>query len=180
MPKIVDKKLMRENIMRSSVDCFLEFGFNDTTMDMIAKNAGIAKGTLYIYFSSKQELISVITDQHFALLKQFLTSEVLFETLDELLDHIRNNLLMNKKEAEFIKIFFDAFGAQLSHKDFTDKYSQFFNDVGLFFRHNFELLIKNGEIDESINASTLSRVFVSMLDGIIIHKGFLIFLMTNI
>lgn len=62
MPKIVDKKLMRENIMRSSVDCFLEFGFNDTTMDMIAKNAGIAKGTLYIYFSSKQELISVITD----------------------------------------------------------------------------------------------------------------------
>lgn len=172
MPKIVDKKLMRESIIKASLDTFLKHGFHNTTMELIAKNANIAKGTLYLYFPSKQDLISDITKQHYSLLHDFLTSEELFETLDELLIHVKNNLLINKEEAEFIKIFFDAFGAQLSNEDFTDHYKSFFDEIALFYKKNFELLIRNKEIDESINPGTLSRAFVSMMDGIILHKGF--------
>jgi AcrR family transcriptional regulator len=172
MPKIVDKERMKQMIIQASIKTFLNHGFKNTTMELIAKNAKIAKGTLYLYFKSKQSLIDDITKQHYDLLKQFLTAEELFETLDDLLIHVKNNLLINKEEAEFIKIFFDAFGAQLSNKEFTDQYSNFFEEVALFYKKNFELLIRNKEIDEGVNATTLSRIFVSMLDGIILHKGF--------
>lgn len=172
MPKIVDKKLMQEKIIKASIDAFLKYGFHKTTMELIAKNAKIAKGTLYLYFSSKQDLIAEITNQHYSLLKEFLTCDYYFETLDELLIHVKNSLLINQKEAEFIKIFFDAFGAQLSNKNFTNQYSDFFQEVSLFYRKNFEILKKNKQIEESINTSTLSRIFVSMIDGIILHKGF--------
>jgi TetR/AcrR family transcriptional regulator, fatty acid metabolism regulator protein len=35
-----------------------ERGFKGTTMSLVAKNAGIAKGTIYVYFKSKSELLS--------------------------------------------------------------------------------------------------------------------------
>ena len=34
------------------------------------------------------------------------------------------------------------------------------------------MLIEKGLIDKSINPHALGRVFVSMIDGIVLHKGF--------
>ena len=65
MPKIVDKKEMQKNIINSSLNAFLKYGFHKTTMNQIAQEANIAKGTLYLYFKSKYILISNITSLHF-------------------------------------------------------------------------------------------------------------------
>ena len=172
MPKIVDKKLMQEKIMKASIDAFLKYGVNNSTMEIIAKKAKIAKGTLYLYFASKQDLISEINVQHYTKLKAFLISEKPFETLHELLAHIKTNLLTKRKDAEFIKIFFEAFGSQLSSKNFTNEYNIFFEEIALFYKQNFELLLQNNQIDQTINTFTLSRALVSMMDGLIMHRGF--------
>lgn len=172
MPKIVDKKLMQEKIMNASIDAFLQHGVNNTTMEVIAKKAKIAKGTLYLYFASKHDLLSEINTIHFSRLKESLRADNLFETLTELLAHIKHNLLTNRKDAEFIKIFFEAFGSQLSSSNFTDEYNLFFEDVSLFYKENFEFLIQNDQIDKDINTFTLSRAFVSMMDGLMMHRGF--------
>lgn len=48
-----DKKNL---ILKSAYELFSENGFHSTKMIDIAKNAGIGKGTIYEYFSSKDEL----------------------------------------------------------------------------------------------------------------------------
>jgi len=46
----------REKIIKSAIKLFSQSGYNGTTMRMIAKEAGISIGGLYLYFKNKEEL----------------------------------------------------------------------------------------------------------------------------
>ncbi len=49
-------KTRRTEILAAALEVFDAHGFGNTTMDMVAARAGIAKGSLYNYFSNKQDL----------------------------------------------------------------------------------------------------------------------------
>jgi AcrR family transcriptional regulator len=51
-----DKEARREQFMRAALDEFSDSSFSDVTMSAVARRAGMAKGTLYLYFGSKEEL----------------------------------------------------------------------------------------------------------------------------
>ena len=44
-------------ILGAALDVFAEKGFARATMDEIAEAAGITKGTIYLYFKSKKDLL---------------------------------------------------------------------------------------------------------------------------
>jgi len=47
-----------EKIRNSALKYFLRYGFKKSSIDEIAEDAGIGKGTVYNYFSNKQELFT--------------------------------------------------------------------------------------------------------------------------
>ncbi|RJR33088.1 MAG: TetR/AcrR family transcriptional regulator [Desulfobacteraceae bacterium] len=51
-----EAKPMRESILAASKELFTRLGFKKTAVDDIAKKARIAKGTIYNYFRSKEEI----------------------------------------------------------------------------------------------------------------------------
>jgi AcrR family transcriptional regulator len=51
---------LRESILAASKELFARFGFKKTAVDEIAKKARIAKGTIYNYFRSKEEIYRTI------------------------------------------------------------------------------------------------------------------------
>lgn len=54
------REARREDIEQAALKCFAMNGYHATTISHIAKEAGISKGLLYNYFSSKEELLSVL------------------------------------------------------------------------------------------------------------------------
>src|SRR4051794_33899303 len=50
-------------IVEAALGCFAERGFAATRLDDIARRAGVTKGTLYLYFSSKEELFKAVVRQ---------------------------------------------------------------------------------------------------------------------
>src|SRR5512132_2217337 len=46
----------RASIISAARGIFARQGYTDTVVDDIAENAGLAKGTVYLYFRSKEEL----------------------------------------------------------------------------------------------------------------------------
>jgi len=172
MPKIVDKELMSQQIVFASLQAFLKFGFHNTSMAKIAKEMGIAKGTLYLYFKSKEELINKITDQHFDKLKNTLIPQKFFESPDTLLSHIEKSLLINDDDSKFIPIFFEVFGPSFSTDDFVEKYSDYFTEIADFYIKNLTLLQNQGLINKDLDPKYFGRVLISMMDGVVLHKGF--------
>jgi AcrR family transcriptional regulator len=69
MPKVAPeysveyKEEARKRIMEVGVQVFAEKGYHQTTMDNVAKELNVSKGTLYLYFNSKEELLKAITER---------------------------------------------------------------------------------------------------------------------
>src|SRR5436190_15851711 len=52
----------RQSIVQAAAALFAKIGFKDCEMQRVASRLRIAKGTLYLYFSSKEELFSACVD----------------------------------------------------------------------------------------------------------------------
>ena len=53
----------RVAILNGALAQFAQYGYRRTSMEDIAQNAGIAKGTIYLYFKSKEELFAALAQQ---------------------------------------------------------------------------------------------------------------------
>ncbi|MEX0602282.1 MAG: helix-turn-helix domain-containing protein, partial [Bacteroidota bacterium] len=51
-----EKELRREEILKAAQAIFFEKGLQNATMEEIAEAAELSKGTLYLYYSSKEDL----------------------------------------------------------------------------------------------------------------------------
>jgi TetR/AcrR family fatty acid metabolism transcriptional regulator len=51
------RNMKRKRIMQAALRIFSQKGYSPTALDEIAQEAGIAKGTLYLYFKDKEDLI---------------------------------------------------------------------------------------------------------------------------
>jgi AcrR family transcriptional regulator len=59
MPKIVNEQMReatRQRIMRVAASEFARLGFDQANINVIAEQAGIGKGTIYLYFENKRDL----------------------------------------------------------------------------------------------------------------------------
>lgn len=56
------KDEIQEGILRASQTLFLQYGYEKTTIEKIARQAKISKSNLYHYFKSKDEIFDRLTD----------------------------------------------------------------------------------------------------------------------
>ncbi|MCP4680609.1 MAG: TetR/AcrR family transcriptional regulator [Deltaproteobacteria bacterium] len=57
-----EKNDKREVILQAAWGLIRHYGYNKTTIDDIARHAGVGKGTVYLYFKSKDEIMLSLTD----------------------------------------------------------------------------------------------------------------------
>ena len=62
-PDVSDER--KNQILNAAEDVFTRKGLDDARMDDIAEETGLSKGTLYLYFKSKDDLIIAILDRIF-------------------------------------------------------------------------------------------------------------------
>ena len=83
------RKERGELILQAAEAEFTEKGYRDTSMDEIAARVGIAKGTVYLYFPSKQDLVFALIEREF---KMFL----------EKVEHISASSLTARAKLEYL------------------------------------------------------------------------------
>lgn len=59
-PKSTEKRIF---ILDSAADQFLQNGFSSTSMDMVAKQAGVSKQTVYSHFKNKDALFTAVVNK---------------------------------------------------------------------------------------------------------------------
>lgn len=70
------KELKREKILEAASYLFSNHNYHEVMMDDVARKLSIAKGTLYLYFSSKEELYFTIIETRLAKLVESLKEKI--------------------------------------------------------------------------------------------------------
>lgn len=57
-------EVRRQRILDAATSLFIKGGLRETSMDAVASAAGIAKGTVYIYFPSRSDLLAALRHRY--------------------------------------------------------------------------------------------------------------------
>ncbi|MBA9085457.1 AcrR family transcriptional regulator [Fontibacillus solani] len=99
---VVDR---RKQIIEAAEKSFALFGYKATTMDQVAKIANVAKGTIYTFFTNKEELFDEILRHVISDMKRISEQEVsekrsffenLYQSMDVLLEFRTEHELLIK------------------------------------------------------------------------------------
>lgn len=62
-PRRRRKEARPSELTAAALDCFVEKGYAATRLDEVAARAGVSKGTLYLYFDSKEALFKAVIQE---------------------------------------------------------------------------------------------------------------------
>lgn len=159
--EIRDQK--RKLIMEAALELFAEKGFATTSINLIAKKAGISKGLIYNYFESKDELITTIINIGF---EDFLSiidlNRVTPLTDEEFVNYINQTINLLKTNLHFYKLYFQIMGQPEVLKLVENKLMELIMPFMIMMSTYFET--KGHE-----NPMAYSRFFGAMLDGVFLN-----------
>lgn len=99
---------VKGKIVESALIAFSKYGYDKTRMDDIAEAAKVSKGTLYLYFRSKEELFYAISETNILRLKEQL-STLMATRKEELVSNAEKfyENFHNETGQDFDKVFFE-------------------------------------------------------------------------
>lgn len=71
----IPKGARKEEIIKAAAKLFSQKSYHDVTMDDIAEKVGVAKGTIYLYFDSKENLYLEIMEETYEEIESILERE---------------------------------------------------------------------------------------------------------
>lgn len=148
------KKQRRQHIVDVAKKVCFEESIANATMNDIAKKAGIGRSTIYEYFNSKYELLSLIRRIYLDEIYDFNIDLDLgssgFEQLESILIAYADNLLNKPKQL----IFFMEYNRFVSVSGVEEKNAE----LGNYKTHEyFEKILEKGVKDGTLNVSNIEK-----------------------
>jgi AcrR family transcriptional regulator len=172
-PKVTSQyKLdIREKIIRSAIDCFSKNGFDRSKMDNIAQTAKISKGTVYLYFKSKEDLFYAICENNLRVLREQLsqlfatTKENLLSDAEQFYDNL-NNLERSGSEKVFFEIVAESSRNAKLRRILYDQRTKIFNVV----KEYLDLQVQKGFFRKDVETEAMALGLVALYDGLAVSK----------
>ncbi|CUR40165.1 Transcriptional regulator, TetR family [Limosilactobacillus reuteri] len=145
----------KKKVLTTALKLFANNGFHATTTAKIAKQAGVSEGTIYKYFSSKDDLLAKLLQPILIEIKNNF-----FSNLDDQADLptlvkfvVTDRINFIEANFDFIRLIFqEVLTGQLTKKSYQD-----------FFANNVEILAKFNtypEINSKLTSPQIARIFI--------------------
>ncbi|MCP4121469.1 MAG: TetR/AcrR family transcriptional regulator [Bacteroidetes bacterium] len=153
----------KQEILDTALKVFAEESYNGTSVSKIAREAGISKGLMYIYFDSKEAVLHTLLDEMIdRMLKRYeldTVKELTGEQFDEFVDV---SFAMMKEDPLHMKLFFSlcmqAEVMELTMTKMMGKVMPFMQLLTVYF-------LRQGHKDPVV----AMRYFTAALDGVMLH-----------
>ncbi len=163
MTEIQDKY---ELILSSSRKLIEEIGFSALTMDKVAQKAGIAKGTVYLYFKDKDDLLEKVLSSGFEKMFERIKTKVGNESgaFNKLKSLINENLKHIYENRYFFKtIFLDEVNVVFLKKKSKESYNLRRKRYTDYIAYIIKSGIESGEFRKDINYSKTAYMLVALI-----------------
>jgi TetR/AcrR family transcriptional repressor of uid operon len=170
-PKVTTqyKTEIREKIVDAAIVTFSKHGYDRTRMDDIAETANLSKGTIYLYFKSKEELFYAISENNIKALKEQLS--VLFTKSEDLISDSQKFYVNFRKASEQRdKVFLETIAESSRNQRLQEMlYHQRIKVLDIVTEY-LKLQMKKGFFRSDIDIDAVAVGLVSLYDGLSISK----------
>ena len=153
-------------ILKAATRVFAREGFHNAKIEDVAKEAGVAHGTVYLYFGGKDDLLISIFQENLEELVEYVSSEVEKEAYAE--GKLRRMISLqielietNSELAELMLVEFPQTGKFLNNS--------VINDLAAYIDMIANILkegVAEGAFDDSIDVNVVATVIYSGIQGI--------------
>ena len=157
------EKSTLEKIIHSAIDLFAEKGFHETKVDEIAEKSGLAKGTIYLYFSSKENIMEecVKLTMEKAVKNYEIDSTKTFE--ENLSNIITKNYNFIRENINFYKLLFNSI-YRTKLKNFIDVH-KIKENISNKIKDLIEKGINEGKVRKDISVKNLSELTLNLIQS---------------
>ncbi len=155
-------------ILDAAMAVFARLGFHKARMDDIAQDAGVSKGTLYLYFKSKDDLIAAILRRIFA--RELNAVRALQTTDAPVSDRLLQLTRMMATEIErlslFLPIWFEFYAVAGRQRGVREFFKRDFADFRDILAALIEQGIERGEfraVDAAATAVTICAIYEGLI-----------------
>jgi len=173
----IDRGEKRPRLVEAASAVFAEKGYASTRVADIAQRAGVGKGTVYEYFSSKEELLFAVFEMTNAEISVRMDAALAAggSTEEQLHNLLRLAAEVITEQVEMQPVILDFWAASRG-KDFEDTYRKAVVSSYTFFRNLIADFIRDGqlrrEFNTAIDADALAATIVATVDGLGIQLYF--------
>jgi TetR/AcrR family transcriptional regulator, fatty acid metabolism regulator protein len=161
-----EKPNIETRILQSGEKIFSEHGFEQATLAAIAKSSGVAEGTIYDYFETKEALLFSITERHFqAHLEKMPNTFDIKSPIRKLRRLIRYHFTLYLPNRDFLKLF--LLDVKLNSRFYESKAYTIYQQ----YLSKFEALVKEGQSSGHFRPDINPRVFKNMFLGAFVHMA---------
>lgn len=166
----------KEKILEAASRCFSKTGYARTTMDKIAEESRVSKGTLYWYFKSKEDLFVELKERQVEraikeLEEIFSKEEAFYKRLMDAISMFFSSLTPDKRELARLNAVFLAEAPRIPKLNSMLKLQH--RKVKELIETAVEEAISRGEIRGNVTPEMLSTVLLALIDGLEIHWAIL-------
>ena len=166
-----EKEQRRNDILDAAERVFFRKGYDRATMDDVASAAELSKGTLYLYFKSKDELYFAISLRAHRALRQMFeeTVDPARPVIDNILGIGKAFIRFSGEKSDYFRtlVYFEAeFDLQHVHERY-EKLSQDEGDPMSFFISLLQQGIDTGVIRQDIPAVQLAHILWTQTTGVL-------------
>lgn len=172
MPKVTGqhKSDLREKIIQAAIESFAQTGFDRTKMEDIAKRLGLSKGTIYLYFNSKEDLFLAICEHYLKAVRDQQYSAIFSKKEDLVLDseHFYENFrrLEQGKDRVMLEMVVESSRNSRLKKGMYEHRLKVYDAVV----EHLNRQIEKGFIKKGIDVNGLASAFVALYDGLTVSK----------
>lgn len=160
----------RQNILQNAITLFSTNDFNSVSVDSIVKSAGVAKGSFYVHFASKEALVAEILLTYVS--KLDIEYETYLNSLQATTKYYDKIVLLTAKIAEILtdkigysnlKTVYKVLLNDSINKDVMVGYNRKLYNI---YKHLFESGMQTGEFTNTTSSDTLSKYTIAAIRGI--------------
>ncbi|MBN1190530.1 MAG: TetR/AcrR family transcriptional regulator [Dehalococcoidales bacterium] len=160
-----NKDRIRRNLIQKGRAYFIKYGIRKTSVDELAKAAGIAKGSFYKFFDSKEALFMAIHEESEARLQQemIMKLEAIHEPIERLRFFLQKSFLLLEEDPLLQLVFnpgeMEAMAGYMSSEHFKEHYRQDISFMAEMISRWQEQGVIRPDIDVTVAGNMIASVY---------------------
>ena len=162
----------RQRIVDAATRCIAKNGFSDLRVEDICTEASVSKGSFYLYFDRKEDVLFALLEHDAHVIEEKIQSVMLSHPPG--IDRLRRfaqAMLLEHQDAERMQVRADLWARMLCERSVRKRFVAHLERRRKMLAGAIAEGVRTGQYSTGVAPETLARIVLAIVDGLMLHAA---------